>query len=400
MLILVSDLHLREGARSHLSRVGQFARFWERIEQTRRDEVAHLCIVGDLFDLVRSPSWLATPVRPYHEPSPELEAEVLALVRRTVAAEKDFLGLIRAKIESGALVLDYVIGNHDRLLNQAPRARAVVREALGIPGGDAPFPTEARFPEYGVLAYHGHVVDALCSDPSGAPPLSDMIAPELIVRFPDELRRAYGFDHPHLDDIDDVRPIIAVPTWVRTLARDELHVGDKITRVWSGLVEQFLDNRMVADWFRSNHRRFKLDFAQKVKLLLSLSARRGLGADSKLTSLNGFLFKLLDSKFAHAAVRALERPENRSLRYVVNGHTHFAGMTPLGLVEGKSACYFNVGTWRTVHQLGNVARGRPSFLAYDAMAYLVFFPKGDELGREFEWWQGAATSLESSAPVK
>jgi hypothetical protein len=69
-------------------------------------------------------------------------------------------------------------------------------------------------------------------------------------------------------------------------------------------------------------------------------------------------------------------------------------MTPLGRINGKSACYFNIGTWRTVHQFGHVARREPAFLAYDAMAYLVFFPKGDALGRHFEWWQGAAASAE------
>jgi hypothetical protein len=73
----------------------------------------------------------------------------------------------------------------------------------------------------------------------------------------------------------------------------------------------------------------------------------------------------------------------------VNGHTHFAAMTPLGLVNGKPGCYFNTGTWRQLRQLGTIARGRPAFLAYDAAAYLVFYDKGDPLERTFEWWQGA-----------
>jgi hypothetical protein len=129
-----------------------------------------------------------------------------------------------------------------------------------------------------------------------------------------------------------------------------------------------------------------------VKLLLTLSTKRGLRADSTLHLLNDTLFRLLDVRFAKAALRELEKPKNRPLRYVVNGHTHFAGMTPLGLVDGKPACYFNIGTWRPVHQLGNLARRTPGFLAYDAMSYLVFFAQGDPLGREFEWWQGAAAS--------
>ena len=44
---------------------------------------------------------------------------------------------------------------------------------------------------------------------------------------------------------------------------------------------------------------------------------------------------------------------------------------------------------RSIDQLGNVAHGHPAFLAYDAAAYLLFFDRGDPLGRTFEWWQGA-----------
>ena len=102
----------------------------------------------------------------------------------------------------------------------------------------------------------------------------------------------------------------------------------------------------------------------------------------------------MDGRFARTAAKNLERPENRGLSYVVNGHSHFAAMQPLGNVNGSPACYFNTGTWRTVHQLGSAA-GTPAFLAYDSMAYLVFFPKEDRLGRKFEWWNGAMVSADA-----
>ncbi len=401
MLILVSDLHLRPGAATHLSRLAQFERFWGRIDQARRGEPATLCFVGDLVDLVRAPDWLEGKHRPYHEPGAALAAEVDALVGRTLEAEKPFLDAIRTQVDAGALRVALVVGNHDRLLHHAPAARARLRQALGMPGGDAPFPSELRFPREGVLALHGHTVDQLCHDPGGGPPLSDMIAAELIVRFPREIRRRAGLDHPRLDDIDDVRPVLAVPAWVRQLSESAdgggrgkpRGLGRDIARTWQGLVEEFLDNGHVRGWFKDHHRRFKLDFAGKMKLLLNLSTRHALATDSSLHLLNDAFFKFFDVRFAKAALAALERPENRGLRYVVNGHTHFAAMTPLGLVDGRPACYFNLGTWRPVHQLGNLARGRAGFLAYDAMAYLAFFGQGDALGREFEWWQGAAASL-------
>lgn len=391
MLIFLSDLHLRPGAASRISRAGQFARFWKRVEGIPRDTPARLCFVGDLFDLVRAPDWLAMRVKPYHPPSAELSAAVLSLVERTIAAEQPFLDAIRARADEGALAISYVVGNHDRLLHHVPAARAAVRRALGMPGGDAPLPSSMVFPEEGVLAYHGHTVDTLCHDPSGAAPLSDMVAAELIIRFPSEIRRSLQIDHPHLDDIDDVRPVLAVPTWVRSLAQSEApHLGKGVARVWRGLVESFLENPHVREWMRDNHRPLKLDFAQRFKLLLALSAKMSPRDEPRLTQLYYLLFKLIDVRFARTAVKMLEQKEHRGLRYVVNGHTHFAGMTPLGNVNGQSACYFNTGTWRTLHQLGNVARGKPSFLAFDAMAYLVFFGNDDPLSREFEWWQGAA----------
>lgn len=401
MLIFISDLHLRSGARLNLSRPAQFKRFWQRIEQSRRGEVAHLCIVGDLFDLVRTPEWLATQRRPYHPPSAALALEIERIVDATLQNERAFLTALRERVEEGALQIHFVQGNHDRLLDFAPNARAAIRKALAMKGADAPFPNELRFAQYGVLAYHGHTIDHVCHDADGAASFSDFICPELIVRFPLALRTELGFEHPHLDDIDDVRPVIAVPTWVRALARGEKKaVAEKISTVWGHLVTEFLDNREVAQWFKDNHRRFKLDFAAKMKLLLSLSAKQGFQHDTRFINAHDVLFKLLDVKFARAAYESLSKKENKGLRYVVNGHTHFAGMTPLGYVQGQRGCYFNVGTWRTVHQLGNVSPTEPAFLAYDAMGYLAFFPPGDPLQREFEWWHGAAAAREAAAQTR
>jgi hypothetical protein len=86
---------------------------------------------------------------------------------------------------------------------------------------------------------------------------------------------------------------------------------------------------------------------------------------------------------------ATELGRRKGLRYVVNGHSHFPSMQPLGRIGGAPAVYFNTGTWRPVHQIGHDIGGRPSFLPYDAMSYLVFFPDDDKLAREYEWWTGA-----------
>ncbi len=390
MLVFVSDFHLRPGAPSPVSRAAQFSRLWQLIDGGHPGSPVRLCLVGDIFDLVRAPAWLGSKLRPYAEPSPELAAKALAIVEATLEADRSFFDAVRHKVEEGTLEVEYILGNHDRLLAHAPAARAAIRAALGTKGGDAPFPCTLIFPTEGVLAYHGHTVDLLCHEPDGSAPLGDVIASELIVRFPAEIRRRVELPDPRLDDIDDVRPILAVPGFVRAVAREEpKFLSDVVGRVWRDLVDEFLASPWVRAWMKDHHRALKFDFAQRVKLFLALSARARPRDEPRLTQLYYVLMKLLDVRFARTALKALEQKEHRGLRFVVNGHTHFAGMTPLGLVNGKPGCYFNTGTWRQLRQLGNIARGKPAYLAYDAASYLVFFDKSDPLERTFEWWQGA-----------
>lgn len=391
MLVFISDIHLRAGGRTNVPRVEQLKRFWQRIEGARRTDKVTLAFVGDTFDLVRDPTWFDTEHRPYHPMSPALEAQVEAMISRTLAAEKPFCDVIKSQVESGALEVELIIGNHDVMLNHVPGARAAIRKAFGMKGGTDEFPLEVRFPEQGVLAYHGHVADLVSSDAKEGVPFAELFCPELITRFPIEIRKQLDFEHPHLDDIDDVRPVVTIPTWVRMLAEGQgKAVGAQINKVWAGLVEEFLDNPHVVDWFKRNHKAFHFDFAQKMKVLLALSAKTGLKEQSRFTAARDVLFRLLDTKFSTTAAKKLEHKDNKHLRYVVNGHTHFANMTPLGTINGERACYFNLGTWRTVHQLGHL--GKPSFMPFDAMGYLAFFPEGDPLGRELEWWQGAVLS--------
>jgi UDP-2,3-diacylglucosamine pyrophosphatase LpxH len=390
MLVFISDLHLRPGAPSPVARAAQFRRLWERLEGGRPGSPVRLCLVGDIFDLVRAPQWLSSSVRPYDEPSAEQAARVEQIVAATLEADRAFFEAVRHKADEGTLEVHYLLGNHDRLLQHAPRARAAIRSALRMKGGDAPFETSLVFGDEGVLAYHGHTVDRLCHESDGSAPLGDVIASELIVRFPAEIRRQVELPDAHLDDIDDVRPILAVPGWVRSVTRGEpRNMSPVIGRVWRELVDEFLWNPWVRTWMKDHHRPLKFDFAQRVKLLLAASARATPRDEPRLTKLYYLLMKLLDDRFARTALKALEQREHRGLRFVVNGHTHFAAMTPLGLVNGKPACYFNTGTWRQLRHLGNVARGKPAFLAYDAAAYLVFFDRDDPLERTFEWWQGA-----------
>ncbi len=398
MLIFVSDIHLTDTLHGGaIPKHEIFERFWTRIQAARGHRPAHLCFVGDLFDLVRSASWFEGTSRPYHEATRSVTDVVERVVSGTLAREAPFFEAIRRRVEGGELTVHYALGNHDRLLAKAPRARREVWRALTGQDRDVVFPAELEFPEHGVLAYHGHLGDPINASPDGEATVGDAIGSELITRFPLAIRELVGETPADLDDIDDVRPVYAVPAWVRELGIRRRELLTPIAKGWSALVEDFLSNPFVRQWMRRQHRTLGLDTGKKLRLLLELSTGRLMAHthDQRLTKIYKVMQQAFDGRMAAAAGMELSRRPG-GLRYVVNGHSHFASMVPLGSIGGRSAVYFNTGTWRTLHQIGHDLGGRPSFLPYDAMSYLVFFPDGDPMGRDYEWWTGAMIATRHS----
>ena len=320
------------------------------------------------------------------------------IINAVLLREKGFFDLIREHVQRGELEIRYILGNHDRLLMLAPKARRKIWLAMTGNDVDVDFPQELEFHEHGVLAYHGHVSDSINQSVDGRATIGDAIGSELIVRFPREVRKVVDIeDYPELDDIDDVRPIYAVPAWVRRQGAIDRSLLRPIGDTWAGLVEDFFAKSFVKDWLRDK-RRFGFDTGKRLRLLLELSTKRIMAQahDQRLTR----VYKLIQHNFdGHMAAHgAQELARRRGLRFVVNGHSHFASMVPLGNIGGAPAAYFNTGTWRTVHQIGYDVGGRPSFLPYDAMTYLVFFPQSDTLGRDYEWWTGALVAQRPTTP--
>jgi UDP-2,3-diacylglucosamine pyrophosphatase LpxH len=397
MLIFVSDIHLTDTLKGGaVSREDLFARFWGRIAGSRGDAPATLVFAGDLFDLVRSPRWFEGDARPYHAPSPVQQAITEQIVSSILEREAGFFRAIRERVEEGALDVRYLLGNHDRLLMHAPGARRAVWKALTGRDEDVEFHARAVFADHGVLAYHGHVTDFINHSPEGEGTIGDAIGSELIVRFPRKVREDVGLDREDLDDIDDVRPIYAVPAWVRQLTTERRVLRD-VTKVWQELVESFLQNYFVRDWMKENKKAFRIDAGKRLKLLLELSTGKVMAKthDHRMTQLYKLFQHAFDGKMVRGAAERLAEDDAKGLRFVVNGHSHFPSMVPLGRADGRDAAYFNTGTWRTVHQIAHHLGGRPTFLAYDAMTYLVFFPDGDRIGRDYEWWTGAMVARES-----
>jgi UDP-2,3-diacylglucosamine pyrophosphatase LpxH len=401
MLIFASDIHLTDELKGPaVPWVEMFSRFWTRIESSRGEAPAHLVFVGDLFDLVRSPKWLETDLRPYQDPGVKLAKLVEEIVDTILEREAPFFDAVRSHVQSGKLNIHYALGNHDRLLNHCPAARRKIWKAFTGEEKRKAFPDHLVFPDHNVLAYHGHVADFICSRGEGQAPIGDAIGCDLILRFPERVRHEVGFDVEELDDIDDVRPIYAVPAWVRQIGSQHKKLLRPIQKTWASLVEEFLDNPFVQGWMHDHRKAFGFDPGKKLKLLLELSTGKIMAKthDHRLTQLYKVFQHSFDGRLVKSGAERLKATEHKGLRYVVNGHSHFPSMVPLGHIDKKPAAYFNTGTWRTVHQIAHHLGGRPTFLPYHAMSYLVFFPDGDRLGRDYEWWTGGMVSRAEAHP--
>jgi len=166
MVIFVSDLHLTDAlAGTAISKAQTFERFWIRIAAARGARPAHLCFVGDLFDIVRSPKWLDGAYRPYHDPSPQVVAVIDRIVEDILIREAEFFTAVRSRVQSGELTVHYLLGNHDRLLTFAPATRRRIWKAFTGEDRDVELGCEISFPDHGVLAYHGHRGDPINETP-------------------------------------------------------------------------------------------------------------------------------------------------------------------------------------------------------------------------------------------
>src|SRR5262245_2113747 len=111
LLVFVSDIHLTDSLHGGVAdKSAQFERFWTRIQAARGARPAELCFVGDVFDLVRSPSWFDGRQRPYHGlDNVGVVKTVERIVTATIEREAPLFTAIRRRVESGEITVHYIL---------------------------------------------------------------------------------------------------------------------------------------------------------------------------------------------------------------------------------------------------------------------------------------------------
>jgi UDP-2,3-diacylglucosamine pyrophosphatase LpxH len=432
LLVFISDIHLTDGTSGATINAGAFDLFVDQVAdlaRKRRASEVRLVILGDGLDIIRSSRWLDAPgdARPWRPAGPGQEAVVLdilqAIIERNAAALNHLRQLsrrvaARRGVPAARVRVDYVLGNHDWLINRYRSGRRLVVRAMGLPEEyvDRGFPLEFVSPpeEYDVLARHGDVYDrwnynAACGRDASS--IGDVILIKLQRRFPEEVGRLLG-DHPRarqiverLREIDNVRPYSRIGAWV-TDAIADLGQSDPAC---AATARKAL-GRCIDDFVRNDeYHRFRdrqLTFFQRMYLRLALSQirTRQFHVLDRLTRIGERLLKIwrlargepVSESTGHALQERL--PDGRRPRYVVYGHTHRVEVAPLGLIEGtdEHRYYLNVGTWQSVWQRAETAGGHTDFASWKEMSYAAVYRPGEAHGKhEFEMWTGSLRDREA-----
>jgi hypothetical protein len=467
MLVVISDLHLTDGTSGETIKAGAFERFAGELSSlatqasVRSDDTCapvdgvDVLLLGDIIDVIRSSRWLDHQLRPWDDADRiapvvhDITAATLAQNAESLAYLRKRKGALPVRLNDGATVevplrLHFMVGNHDWMYHLPGAAydasRKLVRDAFGLADGthgdDGIFlhsvddivvgktriaaddegragPLRDLMRAHGVVARHGDVFDAFNYDASrgrDASSLGDCMVIELLNRFPHAVAQRLGLP---LDDrlilglreIDNVRPLLMIPTWLLSVLRREEaraqsasakappSVVKDVMAIWGERVDAFLENRFV----RSLDKAFWPDLVDGLELALTLSKHNSV---LELTSaLPNWMQRLLMGTDSYAKQALTEHAiVDGSASFAVYGHTHHAEIVPLSADGGAGAdgadsvggeqLHLNSGTWRCVHERCIKPGAELSFSARHVMTWLTFYADNERKGRRFETWSG------------
>jgi UDP-2,3-diacylglucosamine pyrophosphatase LpxH len=453
MLVILSDLHLNDGSTAapldpavldiftERLRDLAFRASWRADGSYRPVECIDLVLLGDVLDVVRSPRWLQSELRPWNVDQPQFVDIVGSAVDDILKKNSEFFRRLRAITAEGIVSIPqgtthgqpaftaeelplvvracYMVGNADWPLHVRGPALDLIRHKvvhhLGLANlHNQPFPHEAaESPElldilrrHRVVARHGDVFDPLhFADDRDSATLGDAILVELIGKFRASLEAELGDQLPTavtqaLAEIDNIRPVLLVPVWLeQTLERTVANAALKraIKRLWDVAAESLLQLSFV----RSRIPGGSLHFMDGLASAITFSRRESTGWATRVMR---WLCELRGAASESYACHALAEPDfrNRRATHIVYGHTHAAESVPLeaSYADGfvLNQMYFNTGTWRRTYRPTITVTGREEFIPAESMSYLSFFQGDERGGRTFESWTGnLGTSLAAPA---
>ena len=347
MHFFVSDLHMTDTGVGGAVTDEQLVKFAALVEQGIKNAPAKpkvgkqkaakhkLVLVGDVFDLLRSPKWSdlweKEKSAPWSGSSAEFKhfkksfaAPVAVAIAESISNHyRGFANALKRLVDEGQLETIYVPGNHDYMFQLSPELRTVLINFLSLkhdPGRE--FEITYRDSEASIFATHGNAFDAVNwhrRDP-GYWALGDAVVLRIVNRFPGRVCKHIGLPPDStlgtaLQDIDNIEPLSDIPRWVLWASESNLSVKsnrDDVLEVWKHLVEEFLGLKEFKDKkafgaVEYQRLRYAFEFSTKMRLAQLISA----------------LAKNFENLATdYCAYAEAEARKYKQYRFVIFGHTH------------------------------------------------------------------------------
>jgi UDP-2,3-diacylglucosamine pyrophosphatase LpxH len=403
MLVFISDIHLTDGTSGTTISPNAFKLLSQQLAKLVADvgdtTELKLVLLGDIFDVIRSTKWLdpAVTVRPWDAASPTQQTLTDSIVADIIAKNAASISWIkRLQDLTPHSTIQYVIGNHDWLINRYPAIAAQVAAALGVTLADnRKFPTEIFEPAYRTIARHGDIHDQLNfmsnRDQSS---IGDAIVIELLNKFPLAVARRLPGQPAivnQLKEIDNVRPLLDVPSWVlMASSRAPDPVRQAITGAWQECVDEFFE----VPFIQKMDIPFWPDTIDLLRIALQLSSHTSKWLLEKIIDLKKRFLPAGTEGNYPAQAWAEPKIRGGEADYVVYGHTHEHLIVPLGQITSPAGdpidkVYFNTGTWRQTWNKTTCDAGLREFVGWKVLTYIAFYNRDENDNYDFEVWNGA-----------
>ena len=416
MLVFLSDAHLTDGSSGETIKPTAFRIFADQLKKLA-DTVSPLqevrvVLLGDIFDIIRSTQWLTESVRPWDPESEAQKVVVENILEQILAKNVDSLsvfGELRNYLNGKGVTfeVDYIIGNHDWLVNRYPSCRSLVAKALGISSANVPmFPSELFEPEYKVFARHGDIYDKFNhTGDRNASSIGDAIVIELLNKYPQMVEagmNALAIQNKVtpkerkkisdlLKELDNIRPILDAPSWVIMVKNkcENEAVRQLIEESWERCVDEFFELSFI----KEQDIPFWPDSIDLLQVALHLSSRTSKKLLEKVSELKDrFLPSKLEGSY-HEKAFTEPKVRSREANFVLYGHTHDQLLIPMdqeptkeGSVQDK--VYFNTGTWRKTWNKVHFDPANREFVGWHVLTYVAVFKPEENGPYNFEVWNG------------
>lgn len=461
MLVVISDLHFEEErtdvipegngfpavAYSRNLPAKVFRSFINHLAQEAIRNQARsmdLVLAGDIFDLHRTSLWFRanqSNLRPYVKNGDvdgdleEFLRKIMAQIQVEVEVGRS-LGVFRLLAEGKywdngekefpiPVTLHFIPGNHDRLVNSTPAIRQMIRQSLGLPGADEPFPHILTFPEESVVVRHGHEYDRynfsidftpeatipfhLPDEAYDEPSFGDYATVDIAARIPYLFRRHHGDDRIRKDEslrtiylrfleFDDLRPQRAMFNFLVNIPGRE--IGPKV--VWQAiepiiyqLLEELQEDPFLEAWLDKLDKEWRLDTIDVVQTALALRSWRLAGIRLGLAQFisDSIIAGREDVPPASRLAARESVIQSADYRFLVAGHTHKPAVELIASDARGERYYIDTGTWR------NRLPATPDYDGFGrlkALTYVVFYGPDEDIGLEqlgkkvssMDYWNG------------